>query len=163
MPNTSYRVLGHNGGDVAKGPNDGGLWWQIEHNNAKGWVAHRSAAAPPDADPDENVLVKVENVENLDNLPVIVNTNADTTGGGGMGSGRELYVDQPDPTGSEPVPTAGRLRAWPSLAATELTASVQADVWYEVRHLYAHTGLGDLWLEVAPAWSEALDLTESQQ
>ncbi len=168
---TSVVVLAHNGGDESRAPNDGGLWWEIEYAWKKdgetgnsGWVAHRFAASTDPKKPDANVLVKVSKA---DQVPLFVDTEPDGTDAtGGMGGrGHELYINQPDPAGPEPVPTAGRLyarqglsaggvgdrlRAWPASDATELTASLQADVWYTVDRLFARTGPGDLWLEVAP-------------
>ena len=148
---TTAEIVGRNDGDESKGANDGGLWWKIRLlDGREGWVAHRHNA------PDNTLLV---------NAPAVTDVPVGGTGRGGLVYTEAPTGSEPDPAGSEPVPTAGRLyarlgvaagglgdrlRAWPSLSATELSSSVRADVWYAVRHLYAHTGLGDLWLEVAP-------------
>ncbi len=140
-------VLGDNRDPEGNIPEATDLWWQIQWPGREAWVTGNTDHVTFNAHDAEGEIAV---------LPL---------GTGGMGGGGELHVNQPDPSGSEPVPSAGRLyarlgvaagaagdrlRAWPAQAATELAATLRADVWYEVRRLYAHTGLGDLWLEVAP-------------
>ena len=135
----TVNVLGDNGELVGTG-----RWWQIQWPGREAWVNNGPAG--------DGAYVKYSEATNDSDETAVLPLG---TGAIGSGPGHPLDGQQDPPVGGLYARlglSAGGdvLRRWPTPDAATLTATLQAEVWYTVRRLFARTGLGDLWLEVQP-------------